>query len=171
MRQLFLLRHAKSGWDNPTLEDYHRPLAPRGRKAAPLMGREMARRGWLPDLALVSSAARTRETWELAGAQLPVPCPAQFSETIYEAAPWRILAEINNVPDEVESLLVVGHNPGLELLAKMLADPSSDNSVLDRLSAKFPTAAIARLEVDSDWAELAAGSARLADFISPKDLG
>jgi len=171
MRHLFLLRHAKSAWDDPALADFKRPLAPRGKKAAPLMGREMARRGWLPDLALVSSAVRTRETWELAGAQLPAPCRTHFSEAIYEAAPWRILAEINNVPDEVGSLLVVGHNPGLELLAKLLAAPGSAAAALDRLNARFPTAAIASLEVEPGWAELGAASARLTDFITPRELG
>lgn len=171
MRRLFLLRHAKSAWDDPALSDFERPLAPCGKKAALLMGREMTRRGWLPDLAVVSSAVRTRETWELAGAQLAAPCRTHFTEAIYEAAPWRILAEINNVPDDVGSLLVVGHNPGLELLARMLAGPGSAASALDRLNAKFPTAAIASLDVESDWAELGAASARLTDFITPRELG
>lgn len=171
MCRLLLLRHAKSSWDDPSLDDFRRPLAPRGEKAAPLIGREMARRGWLPEFALVSPATRTRWTWELVAGQLPAACPARFSEAIYEAAPRDILAEIRKIPDKVSSLLVVGHNPGLELLAKTLAEPGSGPSALNRLNAKFPTAAIARFEVESDWAMLAAASARLTDFITPRDFG
>ncbi|MBE0695045.1 MAG: histidine phosphatase family protein, partial [Aquamicrobium sp.] len=82
-RTLLLLRHAKSSWDDPALDDFDRPLARRGREAAPRMGREMARRGWLPDLALVSSSLRTRQTWALVAPELPRDIPASFDDTIY----------------------------------------------------------------------------------------
>ncbi|MBB6013055.1 phosphohistidine phosphatase [Aquamicrobium lusatiense] len=170
MRQLFLLRHAKSSWDDPSLSDFQRPLANRGLRAAPLMGREMARRGWLPDLALISSSVRTRQTWELAAAQWKNPCTSIFIDTIYEADPADILAEIKKTPDEAGSLLVIGHNPGLELLVSMLAGPGSSVPALEKLERKFPTAAIVRLEIGSNWQDLSAETSRLTDFITPKDI-
>ncbi len=112
MRQLLLLRHAKSSWDDAKLADFDRPLAPRGLKTAPLMGRELARRGWLPDLALVSPALRTRDTWRLVAAELPKHVPAEFAEELYEAAPAAILARVRQA--KATSLIVIGHNPGLQ---------------------------------------------------------
>lgn len=134
------------------------------------MGREMARRGWLPDLALISSSVRTRQTWELVSAQWKNPCTSIFTETIYEADPAEILAGIRKMPDEAGSLLVIGHNPGLELLAGMLAGPGSPIPALEKLERKFPTAAIVRLEIGSNWQELSAETSRLTDFITPKDI-
>lgn len=134
------------------------------------MGREMARRGWLPDLALISSSVRTRQTWELVSAQWKNPCASIFTETIYEADPAEILTEINNTPEEAGSLLVIGHNPGLELLAGMLAGPNSSIPTLKKLERKFPTAAIVRLEIGSNWQDLSAETSRLTDFITPKDI-
>jgi hypothetical protein len=94
MKRLLLLRHAKSSWDDPALADFDRPLAPRGRKAAPLMGRELAARDWLPQLALVSPAARSRETWELVAAALPGSVSADFPDLLYDATPEDVLSEI-----------------------------------------------------------------------------
>jgi len=170
VRQLFLLRHAKSSWDDPSLSDFQRPLANRGRRAAPLIGREMARRGWLPVLALISSSVRTRQTWELVSAQWKNPCASIFIDTIYEADPAEILTEIKKTPDEACSLLVIGHNPGLALLTGMLAGPGSPVLALEKLERKFPTAAIASLEIGSNWQDLSAETSRLTDFITPKDI-
>ena len=171
MRRLLLLRHAKSSWDDPALPDFERPLAPRGAKAARLMGAEMARRGWIADLALVSASVRTRQTWELVAAQWPAPpCEARFTDTIYEADPRDILAEIRKTGDKVRCLLVIGHNPGLEMLTREIARPDSDPAAMQRLAAKFPTAGLASLDVDGTWADLGERSARLTDFLRPRDL-
>ncbi|MGP2492421.1 SixA phosphatase family protein [Mesorhizobium sp. PUT5] len=171
MRRLLLLRHAKSSWDDPTLADFDRPLATRGMKAARLMGAEMARRGWIADLALVSTSVRTRQTWELVAAQWPAPpCEARFTDTIYEAHPRDLLAEIRKTGDGVRRLLVVGHNPGLEMLTREIAGPDSDPAAMQRLAAKFPTAALAGLEVEGAWCNLGERSARLTDFLRPRDL-
>ena len=171
MRRLFLLRHAKSSWDDPTLPDFDRPLAPRGMKAARLMGAEMARRGWIADLALVSTSVRTRRTWELVAAQWPAPtCDARFTDTIYEARQRDLQAEIRKTGDRVRCLLVVGHNPGLEMLAREIAGPDSDPAAMQRLAAKFPTAGLASLDVEGAWSGLGERSARLTDFLRPRDL-
>lgn len=170
-RTLLLLRHAKSNWDDAALDDFDRPLAGRGREAAPRMGREMARRGWLPEHAIVSPALRTRQTWQLVAAELPDPPQATFDASIYEAAPEAILSAIRRVPDTITTLLVVGHNPGLEDLAALLASPDSDAGAAERLKRKFPTAALARFDVAGEWPHLGAGDARLVDFVSPRELG
>jgi phosphohistidine phosphatase len=168
MRQLLLLRHAKSSWDNPALDDFNRPLTSRGCKAAKRMGRELAARGWVPQRALVSPAARTRATWELVAAELPGPASADFSDTLYEASAESILSVIRRTLEAAKTLLVLGHNPGLENLARGLAGENSEARALQRLREKFPTAALARFEFGGKWAELA--SARLTHFLRPKDL-
>ncbi|UVC14019.1 SixA phosphatase family protein [Mesorhizobium onobrychidis] len=170
MKQLLLLRHAKSSWDDPALADFDRPLGPRGLKTAPLMGRELARRGWLPDLALVSPALRTRDTWRLVSAQLPAQTPAKFVQALYEASTADVLAKIRQANTETSSLLVLGHNPGLEEFARRLAGTGSDAAALKKLEEKFPTAALARFVVDGDWARLTLGNARLTHCVWPKDL-
>ncbi|UCI06548.1 SixA phosphatase family protein [Mesorhizobium sp. B1-1-8] len=168
MRQLLVLRHAKSSRDDPKLDDFDRPLARRGLKTAPLMGRELARRGWLPDLALVSPALRTRDTWRLVSAELPKHVPAEFAEQLYEAAAAAILARVRQA--NATSLLVIGHNPGLQHFALRLAGAGSDADVFRKIEAKFPTAALARFTVEQDWANLDFGDARLTHCIRPKDL-
>ncbi|TPI44114.1 histidine phosphatase family protein [Mesorhizobium sp. B2-9-1] len=168
LRQLLILRHAKSSRDDPKLEDFDRPLGPRGLKTAPLMGRELARRGWLPDLALVSPALRTRDTWRLVAAELPKNVPAQFADELYEAAAGAILARVRQA--KAASLIVIGHNPGLQHFVLRLAGPGSDESVFKKIEAKFPTAALARFTLDEDWADLDFRGARLTHFVRPKDL-
>jgi phosphohistidine phosphatase len=170
MRQLLLLRHAKSSWDNPALEDFDRPLAPRGRKAAERMGRELAARNWLPQRALVSPAMRTRATWELVAAELPGPISADFPDTLYDASAESILSELQRTPKAVKTLLVLGHNPGLEDLARRLAGENSQAKASQRLGEKFPTAALARFEFDGKWAGLVFGGTRLTHCLRPKDL-
>ncbi len=171
MRELLLLRHAKSSWDDATLDDADRPLAARGRKAAPVMARAMARHGWVPELALVSPALRTRQTWALVAAELPRPVETRPAPEIYEAEPEIILETIRSVPPAIRRLVVVGHNPGLERLAETLAGPGSDAAALARLRTKFPTAALARFEVATHWSTLTSGAARLAAFLKPRDFG
>lgn len=170
-RTLLLLRHAKSSRDDPALDDFDRPLAARGREAAPRMAQEMARRGWLPDRALVSSALRTRQTWEMVEAQLPQAVPAAFERSIYEAPAERILAAIRRTPGETRTLLVVGHNPGFEDLSALLAAPDSERDAVARMTRKFPTAGLARLCFEGDWADLGPGGARLSHFLTPRDGG
>lgn len=170
-RQLLLLRHAKSSWDNASLADFDRPLAPRGEKAAPRMGAEIAKRGWLPDLALVSPAARTRETWKLASATWPKPQPkVAFPENLYGASANDLFGAAKTTPKNIGTLLIIGHNPGLETFALQLSGPGSKGDALHLLEEKFPSAALARFEFECGWDELRAGSARLTHCLRPKDL-
>jgi len=165
-----LLRHAKSSWDDAALADFDRPLATRGLKAGPRMGKELARRGWLPDAALVSAARRTRQTWDLVASELPGPPKPDFRKALYDAPAGQLLAELRGVPDSVGTLLMVAHNPGLQDLALDLADDGSDISAAERLRAKLPTGALARFVFDGKWNGLGPGTARLTHFIDPKSL-
>ncbi|WP_137933757.1 SixA phosphatase family protein [Mesorhizobium comanense] len=169
MKQLLLLRHAKSSWDDPDLDDFDRPLAERGVKAARLMGRELAARDWLPDLALVSPARRTVDTWGLVAAELQVHPRIALAEPLYDALPQDILAQIRRADPSSGCLVVVGHNPGLQELAKLLAGQGSETKAHKRLEEKFPTAAVARFVFEGDWSGLS--SARLTHCLRPKDLG
>lgn len=169
MKQLLLLRHAKSSWDDPDLGDFDRPLAQRGLQAAKSMGRELVARDWLPDLALVSAALRTRDTWRLVAADLPAHPRVAFADALYDASAADILSQIRQADASSGSLLVVGHNPGLEDLAKQLAGPGSEAKARKRLEEKFPTAALARFIFEGDWSGLS--SARLTHCLRPKDLG
>jgi phosphohistidine phosphatase len=171
MKRLLLMRHAKSSWDDPALADFDRPLAPRGRKAAERMARELASRDWLPQRALVSPAARTRETWALIAAALPGSVSADFPDTLYDASAGDVLSEIHRTPKAVKTLLVLGHNPGLEDLARRFAGANSEAKALQQLREKFPTAALARFDFNGKWAELGFERARLTHCLRPRDLG
>ncbi|MBZ9771477.1 SixA phosphatase family protein [Mesorhizobium sp. CO1-1-8] len=169
MKQLLLLRHAKSSWDDPALDDFDRPLAERGLKAARLMGRELAARDWLPDLALVSAALRTRDTWRLVATELPTHPRIAFIEALYGASATGILGQVHQTDPSCGSLLVIAHNPGLEDLAKQLARSGSETTARKTLDDKFPTSALARFVFEGDWSGLS--SARLTHCLRPKDLG
>lgn len=169
MPSLLLLRHAKSSWDDPMLDDFNRPLAPRGRKAAPRMGAEISARGWQPDLALVSTAVRAKQTWDLVSPMLHEVPETLFDRQIYLAPPATILALLKGAP-AAGTVIVIGHNPGMEMLASLLVGPGSDGYALQTMSEKYPTAALARFEFDGSWAGLAPAGAQLTHFIRPRDL-
>lgn len=169
MRRLLLLRHAKSEWADG-VSDADRALAPRGRNAAPRIGAYLAEQRLFPDLTLVSDARRARETWELVRRALPER-PMEFEPRIYEAPTDRLLTILKETGDEVETLLMVGHNPGFAGLARTLAG-NGDPAGLARLAEKYPTAGLAVLTFPVErWSEVAPRSGRLEAFVTPKSLG
>ena len=178
-RKLVLLRHAKSAW--PDVPDHERPLARRGQRDAPVMGRWLCAAGHLPDQVLCSTARRARETWQLAQAGLGVTPPASFDDGVYQGSAPQLLDLIRGADPAARTLLVVGHDPAMPELALALAattstahpgaaSDASPPDVLDRMRAKFPTAAIAVFEVTGDWDQLGPGTARLICFVTPRDL-
>jgi phosphohistidine phosphatase len=170
MRTLLLMRHAKSSWDQPGLADLDRPLAPRGRQAAPLVARHLAKHGLIPDLVLASPAQRVRETWALMAPALGDGVACKTLRSLYEAPPSRLLEALRRVDGEVRTLLLLGHNPALGALAQNLAGSGPEKD-LQRLRTKFPTAGVAVLAVEAErWADLAAGGGRLRELVRPKDL-
>lgn len=170
VKTLYLLRHAKSSWDDLTLPDYERPLAPRGRKAAPRIGRFLSREGWLPQRVLCSGARRARQTWDLVSSVLEEEIPAEIRPDIYHADVGALLQLIQTLPSSEASALLVGHNPTMEDLARILAG-SSQEKALRMMESKYPTGGLAVLDFPGDaWSGVRPGSGHLRAFVRPKDL-
>lgn len=164
-RRIVLLRHAKAEWSQAS--DHERPLAERGRKDAPVAGRRLAGSGIDFDLALCSTATRTRETWKLAVHEFAHRPRTVYEERLYEASLGELIALFNETPDEVRNLLVIGHNPSMHGAADALAG-SADGDVLSRMTRDgFPTAAFAVLEFPGSWKSVELGSGRLTDYWTP----
>jgi len=165
-KRLFILRHAKSSWDDPGLDDHERPLAPRGQRACKVMAEHLRTNEIEPDLVLCSSARRTRETLESVA-----PGGEHLIESeLYSASPGELLDRLRRVPDGVDSVMLIGHNPSVQMLALRLARRDDNPGERATLERKFPTGALATLTFDCGWSELGPGSARLAAFLTPKEL-
>jgi len=174
MLTLLLLRHAKSSWDAPALADFDRPLAKRGIKSAPLMGRAIADLGLRPELILCSSAARTLETLALALPEMGnIAAKIINDEAIYMATPETLISLLRRLPegpDMPRTVMVVGHNPGLEELADELVG-SGDEAARELMADKFPTAALAVIDFDMPrWRDICPGSGSLVNFLTPARL-
>jgi phosphohistidine phosphatase len=168
MKRLYLLRHAKSSWKDASLPDHDRPLAGRGRRAAKAVARHMGENQIQPQLVLCSTARRARETLDRIEPALATSA-IEVEPDLYAASAPALLERLRSVPDSVESVMVIGHNPGLQELALELAraGPAASD-----LAAKYPTAALATLAFDaSRWRELARDSAELVELVRPRDLG
>jgi phosphohistidine phosphatase len=169
-KRLILLRHAKSAWDNQDIADFDRPLAPRGRKAAPVVGAYLARKNYVPDLVLCSSAKRASETLDLAIAGWPKQPTVRRLKSLYLAMPREMLKRLQTAGSEFAAVMLVGHNPGIADLANWLCAPGNAEQPAG-LARKFPTGAIAVLEFDvEDWGEVDAETGRLVDFATPKQI-
>jgi phosphohistidine phosphatase len=167
-RRLVLLRHAKSDW--PDVADHERPLAKRGRRDAPVVGRWLGTSGYVPDAVVCSTARRARETWELASMGLnavaPDACPAvTYEPRVYEATVLGLLMLVREFDPAWRTVVIVGHNPGLAELASGLASPD------DEAPHRFPTAAVAVFGLPGSWADVAPGEERLLAFTIPAELG
>lgn len=162
-----LLRHAKSSWDDPGLQDYDRPLAPRGDDAARRMGEFMAASGLAPETVLCSGARRAVETWERVAPWIGNPQP-EFDDTLYMAPDYRIIGRLRALPGDIQSVLLIGHNPGIEDAAIRLCGTGKEKS-LDRMRKKYPTGALAMITFESVEA-IGEGAGCLEAFVRPKDL-
>jgi phosphohistidine phosphatase len=161
VRHLYLLRHAKSSWDDPGLPDHDRPLAPRGEKATARIAEHVRSEGIAPELVLCSTAQRARETL---GPLLPVlagDVEIRVEGALYEAGVYELLTRLREVDDRIGSVLVVGHNPTLHALALGL---TGRGDALDR----FPTGALASVTFTGAWADLAEGAGELEDYFAPR---
>ena len=174
MRRLLLLRHAKAVSGDAKTDDHDRALNARGRHDAAHMGAEMQHRLYAPDLALCSTARRTRETWEGVAPEFDAPPRVEFLDTLYLASSRTILKLVQSADDGADMLLVLGHNPGLEECAAGLAQkPTSQDkrTMFEEMREKFPTCALVALEFDvAHWRDVEPGTGAFADFIRPKDL-
>lgn len=170
MKTLMLLRHAKSDWSAPDLADHDRPLNERGEAAADRMARYFADQGLRPGLILCSTARRTRETLSHLLTAWKSPPPARFEKALYLASPRTLQSLIQRTDPGQDSLLLIGHNPGMQVLAASLASTGPKAALAD-IAEKFPTGALAILTFDGkDWNAVRPGAGTLARFIKPRQL-
>jgi phosphohistidine phosphatase len=162
MKILYLLRHAKSSWDDPAMADFDRPLNGRGRRAAPLVAEFMRERGIRPGLVISSPAARARQTAELVAGAEGLGVPVKFDGSIYEAHPLDLLKVVRGADESAAELMLVGHNPGLEGLTERLTGERE----------RLPTAALVRIELQADgWPQVEENCGRLDWVVRPRELG
>jgi phosphohistidine phosphatase len=162
---LILIRHAKSDWDDPGLDDHDRPLNPRGQRSAPRIGAWLAAHGHLPDAVLCSTARRTRETWDGIAAHLPDPPEPVYSRGLYHASPPDMLSVIAD--SEARSLAVIGHNPGIGSLAWSLCAAPPDHPKF----GLYPTGATLVLGFEAEkWGDVTPGTGHPLGFAIPREL-
>jgi phosphohistidine phosphatase len=169
MKSLTLLRHAKSGWDDGVARDFDRPLNPRGRRAARTVGEKMKAEALAFDMVLASPARRVVETIEEVETAFG-PLEAGFDERLYLASPTTLLDIVHGSGDGFESLLLVGHNPGLEALALLLT-AKGDGALRAEVEIKYPTGTLAEIRFGAErWRDIRGGTGELVRFIRPRDL-
>lgn len=164
-RKIVLLRHAKADW--PDVADQDRPLADRGRRDAPVAGRWLAGTGICPDLTLCSTAVRTRETWKLFVHELPRRPRTVYEDRLYEATLGDLLALVNETSDDIDTLMLVGHNPGMHALADALTGSAEGDSLARLSRGGFPTSAMAVVSFEGSWKSVEHGVGRLLDYWAP----
>jgi phosphohistidine phosphatase len=170
-RRLILLRHAKSDW--PDVPDADRPLAKRGRRDAPRIGRWLHEQGYQPDVVVCSAALRTRQTWDLVAPELGGSPAVRFEPRAYAASALTLLYLAQELPSRYRTALLIAHNPGLSELAASLAAPAGIGTATgngSRPAISLPTAAVAVLELPGDWPSLTPGQARLISLTTPADV-
>lgn len=172
MRQLLLMRHAKSSWDDPKLSDHARPLNARGRAAAAVMRGAMAELGLAPDVILVSSSRRTLQTLEALEPWEDSPL-VEPMDVLYLATLPQLLQALHGVAETARSVLLLGHNPGLHELAVHLVGPAAmtpANAMTRRLAEGYPTGGLTEFAIAGPWSTLGEGGGRLIRFVGPRDL-
>jgi phosphohistidine phosphatase len=163
VKRLYLLRHAKSSWDEPDLADHERPLAARGRKACAKLATYLRTEAVEPEIVLCSSSRRTRETLELILPALGQP-QVEIEDELYAAPAEHLLDRLRALPGPAGSALLIAHNPGMQDLALRIAPGDA------RLARKFPTGALASFTLEGPWSQLGESAARLLAFVSPREL-
>jgi phosphohistidine phosphatase len=169
VRQLYILRHAKSSWDDPGQDDHERPLAPRGRRAVTMLADHIRRTEIHPELVLCSTSRRTRETLEGVN---PVGEPL-IERGLYTASCEELIERLRRLPATASSAMVVGHNPTMQMVVLKLvraAAPGAPLTALEDIRRKYPTGALATLAFTCAWAELGCGATELVDYVRPKAL-
>lgn len=171
VKLMYLLRHAKSSWDDPSIDDFDRPLNKRGRKAATLLATYFQSQNIRPDTILCSPSKRTRQTLENLQPVLG-NVEATFDRRLYEASQHTIYAFLSELPNRSRSILLIGHNPGLQRTALCLAKATPHTPMLQLLDDKFPTGSLATLSAKiDDWSQLSPGGCVLENIIRVSDLG
>ncbi len=171
MKTLTLLRHAKSGWDDPVSRDFDRPVNGRGKRAAEVMGAWARSAGLVFDRIIASPAVRVAETIEHFAIGYGEPMAPMWDKRIYLASADALLDVVHDAPDDSDRVLMVGHNPGFEDLVLMLVPDIAGDDARDAVEEKYPTAAICEIRFDVDrWRDVKPGSGQLALFKRPRDV-
>lgn len=170
MKQLAILRHAKSDWGNPGQTDFERPLNKRGRKAAKKVGRELKARGFSCDRIVCSPATRARETverFEIGYESLP---PVSFEPQLYMCSTGTLIGVINSLSDDADTVMIVGHNPGFhDIVLRMTR--ANGNGLREKVGANYPTGAFALIDFPVDkWNDVEPASGEIRDVIFPREL-
>lgn len=168
LKRLVLLRHAKS--DYPLgVSDHDRPLAARGNREAPAAGAWLRDHEVVPDYIVLSDAQRTRATCAWVISELGEKAPTPYMDSrIYGASSTRLCSIINETPDTVTTLLVIGHQPVLQELAMRLASADSDEEAVYELAMNYPTLGLTVLQTEKSWAEIDGRDMRVTDFVVPR---
>ena len=169
MKTLTLLRHAKSGWDDPATRDFDRPLNAKGRRAATLMGRHLRDEGLVFDRVVASPAIRVMETLDAVEQGLGRRLAPEWDRRLYLASADELIGVVRELPDSVARVLLVAHNPGLEDMVLMLVPDRADD-LRDAVEEKYPTASLAEMTLADGWRGATSGSATLTRFVRPRDL-
>jgi len=170
MKRLLLLRHAKSSWNHPGLDDFERPLSGRGREDAPDVGRYLRQHALVPDHTICSPARRTEQTWTAVAEHLDGGGSVDFDSALYLAPPSTYLTLAQSQPLDVNTLLLIGHNPGIEQAALRLSGLGAETDLV-RLRTKVPTASLIEIQFDVErWGEIDWRGGRLMRFVTPADL-
>jgi phosphohistidine phosphatase len=167
MKRLFLLRHVKSSWDDAMLDDHERPLAPKGRRIAEQLCRYLLDQEISPALVLCSSALRTRQTLAELMPAIRAEATLRIERGLYGADAEALLRRIREVPEAAPTIMVIGHNPGMQDLAGRLAAGGAKASEIEE---SYPAGALAIFYVENGWSGLDARSATISAFVMPRDL-
>lgn len=171
MKKLGLWRHAKSDWHDRALRDFDRPLNKRGLKGAAIMGKHIVKHGVYWERIIASPAVRVTQTIELGAEAARIAPQARWDRRIYLASSATLLDLLREQEGDPATILMVGHNPGLEDLIFDLVPDDGSSPLRDTVEEKFPTATFAVLEMDiENWSELQEGTARLVHLMRPRDL-
>lgn len=164
MKTIYLVRHAKSDWDDPSIRDFDRPLNKRGKNNAPAMGKLLKQQGIIPELVITSTAMRAKTTAELVTAEIGIkPDKMVYEKELYLASAQEIFLLIKDTPPEYNSVMIVAHNPGITELLNRLT--GGNNFV-----ANIPTCGVAELQFEGEWNKLASGKCLLEKFLVPKEV-
>lgn len=170
MKTLILLRHAKSGWDDPVARDFDRPLNGKGERAAFAMGRHARSLGLSFDRVIASPAVRVVETLHHFSEGYGRAIEPEWEKRAYLASSGTLLDLVRDQDDSLDRLLLVGHNPGLEELILDLVPAQGGGELRERVEAKFPTASLAVLSIGRSWQDADTGLAELIRFVRPRDI-
>ena len=166
-RTLVLLRHAKSAWPHG-VPDHERPLAGKGRRNAQAVGRWFVSEGPRPDLVVCSDAVRARHTWEIVASSFRQAPAVRIEPRVYEADVDDLVDLARALPDDVFTVVFVGHEPTMSGTSLRLAGPGSDRTALTRIQEKYPTNGVAVLRFEGSWAQVGPGAGRLDTFAVPR---